>query len=385
MANRMSRSFGRPRPSTHQLEFTQPPATSMRRLRPLPKSTGKKPFHLDLADVIDDVTSQAIVKNKKLVFHIAGDLGGIKYGVPQRIVANKMEEDFKHDPTRLEDDPAFFYGLGDCIYFNGEAKEYFPQFYQPYEHYLAPIFAVPGNHDGDNLRGETSLDAFVRNFCSKEPVVTPEALESNRTAMTQPNVYWTLVTPMATIIGLYSNVPEQGRLTKPQKDWLKAELETAPTGKPLFVALHHPIFSVDDHHSGSGNMKEALDEAIQKAGRQPDIVFAGHVHNYQRFTRFVDEREIPYIVAGAGGYHNLHKVATINGQKIIPPISKFVDNEKVAFERYVDDRHGFLRVEVTDEVVVGKYYSVPRPHESWSAPTRLADLFELDWHTNKIS
>jgi len=356
----------------------------MSRLRPLPKPTGKKPFHLDLADVIDAAKINAITKQKKLVFHIVGDLGGIKFGVPQRIVADHMERDFRHDPTHPENDPAFFYTLGDCVYFNGQASEYFAQFYQPYEHYLAPIVAVPGNHDGDNVQGDTSLNAFVRNFCAKKPQVTPEAGESKRDAMTQPNVYWTFVTPMATFLGLYSNVPEQGRITKPQQDWLKSELKKAPANKPLFVTMHHPVFSADDHHSGSGNMKQALDQAIKNSGPQPDIVFAGHVHNSQRFTRVTGGREVPYVVAGAGGYHNLHKVAKVNGQPLIPPLTLNVEGEPITLKSYLDDRHSFIRIEVTDSVVTGKCFGVPRPQESWSAPSKLADTFELDWRKHKL-
>lgn len=30
------------------------------------------------------------------------------------------------------------------MYFNGQITEYYKQFYQPYEFYLAPIFAIPG-------------------------------------------------------------------------------------------------------------------------------------------------------------------------------------------------------------------------------------------------
>ena len=385
MANRPTRNFGRLRLSTQTLEFTQPPSGSLARLHPLPKPTGKKPFHLDLADVIGEAAIKAITTNKKLVFHIAGDMGGIKYAVPQQIVADNMEQDFQHDPAHPENDPAFFYGLGDCVYFNGLASEYFAQFYQPYEHYLAPIFAVPGNHDGDNKAPETSLEAFIRNFCAKTPVITPEAGESTRHAMTQPNVFWTLVSPVATIIGLYSNVPEGGRLTKPQQDWLASELKTAPADKALFVTMHHPIFSADDHHSGSGNMKKALDDAIHQAGRQPDLVLAGHVHNYQRFTRHAGTRKIPYIVAGAGGYHNLHKVAKVNGEKIIPPLTQPVDGEQVTLERFLDDRHGFLRLEVTDKAVTGKYYGVPRPQEPWSVGARLVDSFQLNLQTHQIS
>jgi len=154
MSNRPQRFFGRPRPSRAQLEFVQPPSTSSANLRPLPRPTGSRPFHLDLADVIDAATINAITQKRKLVFHIVGDLGGVRFAVPQRIVAGCMEHDFRHDPNHPEYDPAFFYGLGDCVYFNGEASEYFAQFYQPYEHYMAPIFAVPGNHDGDNRQGK---------------------------------------------------------------------------------------------------------------------------------------------------------------------------------------------------------------------------------------
>ncbi len=55
---------------------------------------------------------------------------------------------------------------------------------------------------------------------------------------------------------------------------------------------------------GSRPTHDALDAAFAKAGRWADIVLAGHVHDYQRFTRKVasNGRQIPYLVAGAGGY-----------------------------------------------------------------------------------
>lgn len=318
MAHTKVRNFGRPRPSQVEIEFTQPPSDSTAKLKSLPKPTGKKPFHLELGEVLDGAAIATVTKKKKLVFHVAGDMGGIKFAVPQQIVANHMERDLHAQPGHPENKPVFFYGLGDCVYFFGQPSEYFAQFYQPYEHYLAPIFAVPGNHDGDTTEGETSLDGFIRNFCAKEPILTPESGDTGRHAMTQPNVFWTLVSPMATIIGLYSNVPEQGRITKPQMDWFITELHKASKNKALLVTMHHPIFSADDHHSGSGNMKQAVDEAVKASGREPDMVLAGHVHNYQRFTRKHAARETPYIVAGAGGYHNLHRVARINGERLVP-------------------------------------------------------------------
>ena len=113
----------------------------------------------------------------------------------------------------------------------------------------------------------------------------PESGDSPRTAMVQPNVYWTLITPMASIVGLYSNVPAGGSLRQPQTDWLANELKTLPQDLPLLVALHHPVYSADDHHSGSTPMKTALEHAAQASGRHPDMILAGHVHNYQRLTQ----------------------------------------------------------------------------------------------------
>jgi hypothetical protein len=45
--------------------------------------------------------------------------------------------------------PAFFYHLGDVVCYDGERGSYYPQFYEPYLHCPAPIFAIPGTHDTD--------------------------------------------------------------------------------------------------------------------------------------------------------------------------------------------------------------------------------------------
>lgn len=379
--------FGRPRLSaeTLTLSIANSAAFSSRPFQPLPPPPGKEPFRLEIADILPAGHLAAITVSRKLVFHIGGDAGGIKDAVPQQLVANGMERDFPGDATHPENDPAFFYMLGDCVYFNGQATEYFAQFYQPYEHYLAPIFAVPGNHDGDAVAPETSLDAFVRNFCATDPgTITPEAGESTRTAMIQPNVFWTLRTPLVTIIGLYTNVPEGGDIHPDQQSWLVSEMMAAPKDWPLFLTMHHPVLSADDHHSGSQAMQRALTDAVASSKRVPDIVFGGHVHNYQRFTRVEGEREVPYIVAGASGYHNLHNIVKVNGQKIVPPARFGQAPGAPMLESYVDTRHGFLRIEVTETAVQGKYYTVARPQEPWSDPPRLADVWELDWRAHRM-
>src|SRR6266699_5527136 len=219
--------------------------------RPLPAPTGMPPYRLALTDILPPDEIKAITDAGRLVFHLVGDTGGVKTPVPQQNVARQMEHDLESaEPTSR---PAFFYHLGDVVYFFGEAQEYFPQFYEPYSAYAAPIFAIPGNHDGDLSRGmETqgvpSLAAFVDTFCAPIAHHTRDALDDPRHAMTQPNVYWTLETPLITIIGLYTNVPDGGRLDDDQIMWLEGELTAAPPERALLVAMHDPIYSLDDFH-----------------------------------------------------------------------------------------------------------------------------------------
>ena len=372
--------FGRPRPSESggfPLHIVPKRDTHF---RPLPKPTGKEPFQLDLKSILPAADYQKIVQKKKLAFHLNGDMGGIEYAVPQELVARGMEADFRSG-VDVSENPAFLYILGDCVYFNGQVEKYYAQFYKPYQFYPRPIFAVAGNHDGENLSGEDSLRGFMRNFCAPKPVVRPEAGDSHRTAMVQPNVYWTLRTPLVNIIGLYSNVPEGGEIKAPQTTWLVSQLKTLPTSVPLFVALHHPVYSADDYHSGSTHMKKVLEDAVKQSGRQPEMVIAGHVHNYQRFTKtLANGDQVPYLITGAGGYHNLHHVMKVNGELMIPPV-EFNDKQgdPVRLENYSDDHHGFLHMEVTDRSIKAWYYTVPRPQEPWSKGSELVDRFEFDW------
>jgi hypothetical protein len=52
---------------------------------------------------------------------------------------------------------------------------------------------------------------------------------------------------------------------------------------------------------GTGLMAD-IDSCCKAAGFWPDAVLFGHAHLYQRFTRVVNGRQTPYIVAGSGGF-----------------------------------------------------------------------------------
>jgi hypothetical protein len=340
----------------------------------LPTPIGPPPYHLDLSRIIP---VDKIVKSGEISFHILGDTGSTKILDTTHMVENAMEYDFgKHDIS-------FLFHVGDVIYNFGEADDYYSEFYEPYAHYPAPIFAIPGNKDGDCRPGsnEKSLAAFVTNFCAKKQEVTVDAGDINRWPMIQPNVYWRLEAPFVTIIGLYSNVPDGGVIKQDQLDWFKQELANAPKDKALIIAVHHATFSADDEHSGSDVMLNVLDKTFAQSHRLPDAVFSGHVHNYQRFTRELNGHEIPYLVVGSGG-HKLHKMQK-NDNVIIKTPFKLPDRDDVTLESYCDDRYGFMRLEITADKLQGKFFSAGARHQDRFIHEKI-DEFELDLHKHKL-
>jgi acid phosphatase type 7 len=322
---------------------------------------------------------KAIERQKTMVFHTVGDTGGIKEPRFQESVAAAMERDFDSELA-----PSFFYHLGDVVYFYGQRASYYDQFYDPYMQYPGPIFAIPGNHDGDiTPEGDVedppekrSLEGFVTNFCAAPGTHRPEAKEAPRDAMTQPNVYWTLDTPLATIVGLYTNVPEHGVIEADQEEWLATEIAAAAKDRALIVAAHHPVYSASVHHASSPNIGRALDKAFEEAGRAADLVLNGHVHNYQRFTRQHNGRSIVYVVAGAGGYHNLHPMAHVEGQ---PPPPEWYDEELgVVLNAYNAHDFGYLTLTVTETTIRGVYTAVPRHQPAdGSLATSVSDVFTV--------
>ena len=381
--------FGQRRPSRDKPDSQASPVFAGSPFQPLPAPTGKPPYRLDLAAIVPDAVA-AMHKAGGMALHMVGDTGGVQDPNPQTLVAAGLEHDAS--VAGPYGTPAFFYHLGDVVYFDGQAEQYLPQFYDPYAHYPRPMLGIPGNHDGDILDDGKrtnplpSLATFVRNFCAPTPgLKSPDSGEVDRTAMIQPNVYFTLLTPFATFVGLYTNVPEGGVVEADQAAWFEGELAAAAADKPLIVALHHPPQSLDTYHSGSKTMATLLATSATKAKRQPDLVFSGHVHNYQRFT-VADAQGggvTPTIVAGQGGYHNLHKMVQVNKQPIVTPY-KAPNDPGVTLESYYDDRFGFMRLEIGGGHVTVSTYTVPRTQESYQAPPTLFDKFVFDWKARKI-
>jgi len=334
-----------------------------------PPSTNLVNLSLDL-DLILPEEAKAAVDTDSLVFHAVGDTGGIHGDDVERAISDAMDQqisDTKHHEKLV---PAFYYNLGDVVYFNGEISLYNSQFYEPYQNYHASIFAIPGNHDGDThvrpgdpVDTEPSLYGFMRNFCD-----TMSKHESPyRPTMTQPYVYWTLNTPFATVVGLYSNVDGtlDARGTSEQLQWFEQQVRVAPVDKALIVAVHHPPYSLDKAHGGYPDIGIALDRVIQNTGRVPTIVLSGHVHSYQRFERKVETKKgLPYIVAGAGGYANtynlLHKIELDESGQQLPPGYQ-TTRPDLRLMAYNDQEPGFLRISIDNKkkTLTSDYFLVP--------------------------
>jgi len=286
----------------------------------VPLGPGQPPYRLELPSVKAEFADGT----KPLTLGAFGDSGGVKDPNPQGKLAAALVGDKSLQAL---------YHLGDVVYFEGADAEYGPQFFEPYAYVNVPIFAIPGNHDCEGGQ----FDSFVKYFCAPKVSLPPEWEEYGRTTMDQPNPYWTLRAPQVTVIGLATNLPSGGEVDSTQAEWLAEELKAAPAGVPLIVALHHPPYSVDDHHGGSARMGTVIDTAAAAAGRWPDLVLSGHVHDYQRFTRTVDGKTVVYVVAGAGGYHNLHSFAS-GAEKGLQV------TQDTVFEGGVDNDWGYLRL-----------------------------------------
>jgi hypothetical protein len=299
-------------------------------LQEIPETRTAQP-RVDLADVLEPDFLAAITATKKISFHAVGDTGAAKVNSFQTAkqaleneasVADAMARDVQAAGAT---GPAFFFHLGDVVYNFGEGQYYYDQFYEPFRAYDRPIFAIPGNHDGmvfgdePDLPRVPTLQAFLRNFCAEKPAPSPDAGTIVRSTMDQPGVYFTLDAPFVSIIGLYTNVLESPGVISSQGGaypalagdeqlhFLEAELQRlAPARKAgdraVLIACHHPPASVDAKHGGGSGLADDIDNASRAAGFWPDAVLSGHAHLYQRFTRRVDGREIPYIVAGSGGF-----------------------------------------------------------------------------------
>ena len=84
------------------------------------------------------------------------------------------------------------------------------------------------------------------------------------------------------------------------KEWVASDLAAAKGATWRFVGFHHPGFNSAKEHFEQQHMR--LLAPVFEAGKV-DVVFNGHVHNYQRSypLRFVPDKQGTLLVGGRDG------------------------------------------------------------------------------------
>lgn len=151
-----------------------------------------------------------------------------------------------------------------------------------------PVFPILGNHD---LHGNHKI--ALANYFARFPEIKESRYYSVRAANTL-------------LLMLDSSLDE---LAGPQGEWLKQQLDTVPADVDFVVVLlHHPPYtsSSDAEKYGGGHSARMQEEMLAKMLEQRQskmhahfVVFAGHVHNYERH----EHGGITYFVSGGGGAH----------------------------------------------------------------------------------
>jgi hypothetical protein len=363
---------------------------ALEQLEPIPAVRSTNP--MDLGAILSANAIQAIQSGGKITFHTVGDTGGVHSPQFQFAVAAAMAEDQANDVS-------FWYHLGDVVYYCGQEQYYYEQFFDPYRNYNAPILAIPGNHDAVIFQGEStkSLAAFLTNFCASQPGRNPDSQGAVRTTMDQPGVYFTFNAPFVKFIGLYSNTSEgatEGVIAgatvgNAQLDFLQQQLAAAKSeraggqGRALVIATHHPPFTASPDHIPSPTMLQQIDQTCTAVGIQPDLYLSGHSHQYERYTRTIAGKQIPYVVAGMGGYYNLPGLKT--GNKYVPPKTPVsgtdASGNPLTLEVYNDTTFGFMRMTVSSASITGQFVTV----DTASGKTGVGDSFSVDLKAGTVA
>ncbi|KAF5781551.1 putative Acid phosphatase [Helianthus annuus] len=157
-----------------------------------------------------------------------------------------------------------------------------------------PWMVTQGNHEKENI------PFFIDGFESYNARWKMPYEESGSSS----NLFYSFEVAGAHVVmlGSYTYYDENSD----QYNWLKADLSTVDRKKtPWLLALFHvPWYNSNHAHQGEGDeMMQVMEPLLYAAG--VDIVFAGHVHAYERSKRVYNGKSDPcgpvHITIGDGG------------------------------------------------------------------------------------
>jgi hypothetical protein len=243
--------------------------------------------------------------------------------------------------------------------------------------------------------------------------------------MVQPYPYWLLETPVAYVIGLFTNDLNGGQLDDPmhkdapQYKWLVQtllDIKSANDDKAVLLALHYPPYSgaADFSQRGDPNLGPTprrnppagilqplgivLQHAFQQTGLFPHLVLSAHAHHYQRITyTLAGGHEIPYLIAGSGGHVPIEKLGVSCWKKVtkipdhpfdvaLPRGLTLPPDDTAQVVAYNDDDTGFLRltIDINRKQITGEFFAVSASEDSASSP-KLFESFVLDMAKRKVT
>jgi predicted phosphodiesterase len=296
--------------------------------------------------------------------------------------------------------PDFLVALGDIVYPSGRVSEYHRSFWNTYNNVAepspaagaplmqsVPIYAVLGNHDVDARLPEIP-DALGAFYFFHPPLNGPgvgswnvQLGKDNRAAAAFRKYVGTSYPALgiysfdygaAHFLVLDSNIPGD-KFSQRLLTWIEQDLRG--TRQPWkFVCFHAPSFQTSPEHYTQQKFR-LLEPLFASAG--VDVVFGGHVHNYQRSKplRFtpnpavrdkrgrvngifaLDEefdgntnttpQGVIHIVSGGGG------AALYSSNDFAKTVAKLahenIGNWAPFTAKYVADRHSFSLVELSRE------------------------------------
>lgn len=235
--------------------------------------------------------------NQDYRFIVFGDSGDDSPA--QRAIANQV----------YHDQPSMVFIAGDIVYSRGRIVEYRKNYFPIYNadraspELGAPLLrsilfaAAPGNHDilradfgkypdtlayffywSQPLNGpldkgsQTNIPVLMGSSSAREAFLASARDRYPRLAnfsFNLGNAHWTVLDANPYVDWRDPNL----------QNWLKRDLETAKDRTWHFVTFHQPPFSSSRAHFGENQMRNICELLEQE---HVDIVFAGHVHNYQR-------------------------------------------------------------------------------------------------------
>ncbi len=243
---------------------------------------------------------------------------------------------------------------GDIVYDNGLVSEYTKKFWPIYNADIAdsngaplmrkiPFIAAVGNHDADNNDLDRYPDALAYYYFWAQPLNGPRVADfSNayptfKSNETNKNAFLTAAGKAYPVMNHFSY--DYGNAhwlvidadtyvdwtNKELLDWVKQDLQNASNATWRFVMYHHPGFNSSREHFEQQQMR--LLSPVFEAGKV-DIVFNGHVHNYQRSypLTFVPDRKGTLLVGGKDNKSLRGRV--VNGKWTLDKTFDGVKNKK---------------------------------------------------------